>query len=67
MHASRSDHQCLRFVAAAATAVIIAACTMACARPAEAMTAPQTDVMFVFDTSGSMGPVLDEAKAEVNG
>lgn len=34
------------------------------AAPAEATLAP-TDVVFVFDTSGSMEPVLDEAKAEI--
>ena len=32
---------------------------------AAAATPPQTDVMFVFDTSGSMEPVLEEAKAEI--
>jgi hypothetical protein len=31
---------------------------------ARASTAP-TDVMFVFDTSGSMEPVLEEAKLEI--
>jgi hypothetical protein len=28
---------------------------------------PDTDVMFVFDTSGSMEPVLEEAKSEIEG
>ena len=35
------------------------------ATPAEAATPSQTDVMFVFDTSGSMAPELDEAKLEI--
>jgi hypothetical protein len=34
------------------------------AAPAEATLAP-TDVVFVFDTSGSMAPALSEAKAEI--
>src|ERR1700684_2855719 len=35
--------------------------------PAGAAVAPpaKTDIMFVFDTSGSMGGVLDEAKTEI--
>ena len=36
--------------------------------PAAAALAPEkTDVMFVFDTSGSMGPELEEAKASIVG
>ena len=46
-----------------ATAVA-AAMLLAFASPAGAAPAP-TDVMFVFDTSGSMEPVLEEAKAEI--
>jgi hypothetical protein len=33
---------------------------------ASAMTPPQTDVMFVFDTSGSMSGALEEAKTEIS-
>jgi hypothetical protein len=34
--------------------------------PAGAAAAPEkTDIMFIFDTSGSMGGVLDEAKTEI--
>lgn len=33
--------------------------------PASAATPGHTDVMFVFDTSGSMGSALEEAKAEI--
>lgn len=35
------------------------------AAPAEAGTPEATDVMFVFDTSGSMGGELEEAEAEI--
>jgi von Willebrand factor type A domain len=46
-------------------ALIAAMTTIALPAPARAATAAQTDVMFVFDTSGSMEPVLNEAKAEI--
>ena len=46
--------------------VLSGGCMLACFAPsAHASTASQTDVMFVFDTSGSMSPVLSEAKAEI--
>jgi hypothetical protein len=47
--------------------VLLTATLVAVSAPASvsAATAPQTDVMFVFDTSGSMGGVLEEAKAEI--
>ncbi len=50
-----------------AAAYLLVAAVLACVAPswAGAATAPQTDVMFVFDTSGSMEPVLEEAKAEI--
>ncbi len=37
---------------------------LACAPAAHAAAGP-TDVMFLFDTSGSMSPVIEEAKAEM--
>ena len=37
-----------------------------CATSHAATTPPHTDVMFVFDTSGSMTGALEEAKAEIN-
>lgn len=41
-------------------------CALTCLVPnAGATAASRTDVMFVFDTSGSMNAVLDEAKAEI--
>ncbi len=43
---------------------VAAAMLLAFASPVGAAPAP-TDVMFVFDTSGSMEPVLEEAKAEI--
>lgn len=50
-----------------AAACLLVAGLTACVAPsaASAATAPQTDVMFVFDTSGSMEPVLEEAKGEI--
>jgi hypothetical protein len=51
--------------------IAFAACLMTVAlfstwSPAAAQASPaQTDVMFVFDTSGSMEPVLEEAKTEI--
>jgi hypothetical protein len=54
-----------RFSTAAACLLFAALSVALCAPvPAEATLAP-TDVMFVFDTSGSMEPVLQEAKAEM--
>jgi hypothetical protein len=38
---------------------------LALGQRAEAATPPHTDVMFVFDTSGSMGGELEEAKKEM--
>jgi hypothetical protein len=45
---------------------VLALLLSAGAAPASAASAPSaTDVMFIFDTSGSMGSVLEEAKTEV--
>ncbi len=38
---------------------------LATAPPASAATPGHTDVMFVFDTSGSMSDALEEAKTEI--
>jgi von Willebrand factor type A domain len=49
----------------------LAACLLAlallgaCTSPASADVPTKTDVTFLFDTSGSMEPVLDEAKSEI--
>lgn len=53
-------------LAALATGLVVGALGLA-GGPAAASAAPysQTDVMFLFDTSGSMGSVLEEAKSEI--
>lgn len=50
-----------------ATATLLAIGFGPSVAPAAADTPPHTDVMFLFDTSGSMGGVLDEAKSEIVG
>jgi hypothetical protein len=49
----------------AATVALIAVGYGSAAGAASADTPAHTDVMFLFDTSGSMGGVLSEAKAEI--
>jgi hypothetical protein len=46
-------------------ASIVLAVSFGATAPARAATPAHTDVMFLFDTSGSMGPELQEAKEEM--
>lgn len=54
-----------RFIAASTCLLLVLCSASVGTSRVDAATAPQTDVMFVFDTSGSMEPVLEEAKREI--
>ncbi|HEY0392215.1 MAG TPA: vWA domain-containing protein [Solirubrobacterales bacterium] len=51
--------------AAAVFVLGVAALVLTLPSPAKAATPAHTDVMFVFDTTGSMGGAIDEAQAEI--
>jgi hypothetical protein len=54
-----------RMCALLGAAAIVFALSLGATAPARASTPAHTDVMFLFDTSGSMGPELTEAKKEM--
>jgi hypothetical protein len=59
------SHQVKRLAALATGLVVAALATVIAPVTASAATAAQTDVMFLFDTSGSMNGALGEAKEEI--
>jgi hypothetical protein len=62
--AMHGRHQVSR-LAAVAVALLVTVLVMGIVGASASASPTQTDVMFVFDTSGSMEPVLEEAKAEI--
>lgn len=54
-----------RVLALLAAAALTLAVSLASAAPAGAAVPEKTDIVFIFDTSGSMSDVLEEAKEEI--
>jgi hypothetical protein len=60
-----SPYRRIGCLAASLTAILAAVCFGPMATSVGAAVPEKTDIMFIFDTSGSMGGTLNEAKAEI--